>query len=70
MTTTATHILEEFKALSPAERRQVFEAIAQETAAATPRSPRLEPGRANRIRLEPGLANEIALSHVFNPEEA
>ncbi len=33
MTATATHILDEFKRLTPGEQREVFAAIVQETAA-------------------------------------
>jgi hypothetical protein len=70
-TATATHILEQFKRLTPAEKREVFQAIVQETAAVPTRAAvRLERHGANRIRLDPVLANEIALSDAFNPEES
>ena len=35
MTTTAAHIVEEFKRLTPAEKREVFQAIVQEVAPPT-----------------------------------
>ena len=69
MTATATHILEEFRQLAPAEKREVLATIVQEVAVApTPRAVKLERHGANRIRLDPVLANEIALSDACNPE--
>jgi hypothetical protein len=41
MTATATHILEEFRQLAPAEKREVFQAIARETT--TPPAPAAQP---------------------------
>ena len=71
MTAIATHIVEEFRQLAPAEKREVFATIAQEVAAApTPRAVKWERHGATRIRLDPVLANEIALSDACNPEEA
>lgn len=71
MTATATHILEEFRQLAPAEKHEVLATIAQEVAAApAPRAARLERHGTDRIRLDPVLANEIALSDACNPEEA
>jgi len=69
MTATATHILEEFKQLAPAEKQEVMATLAQEAAAAIRPSALRERLPARRIRLDPVLANEIALSDALNPEE-
>ena len=70
MTSAATHVLEEFRRLAPAEKREVIATLAEEVAVAVPSSLQPKQSPANRIRLDPVLANEIALSDACNPEEA
>jgi hypothetical protein len=71
VTTTATHVLEEFRRLAPAEKHEVFQAIAQETSRKVRNEDLVKTvlESKGRIQLDPVLANEIALAHDLTPEE-